>query len=155
MATRFPIVLICLAASVAEEATEPALRAELRRLIEAIQATKGPDFQEFVSPERGQTAVAAIREFQKFLREKRDPAMSELSRPILIPVLVTGADSEKTARACVHVVQYGSVMNRHLTSVEFSFEKVKDRWRVESVRRDAGCGALSNDKDSSGPLPTL
>jgi hypothetical protein len=147
MATRFPMVLICFAASVAEEATQPAVRAELQRVIDAIQRAKEPDLQEFASPPHAQTVVTGIRGFQKFLREQRDGAMSELSPPILIPVSVTGSDGDKKARVCVHAVQYGSVMNRLLTSVEFNFEKVKDRWRIESVRRDAGCGMLSNDKE--------
>ena len=153
MATRIPFLLMCFAGSCAfaEDALQSAVREELRRLIDAIQARREPDQRHFVSLTQSETVETAIRSLRKFLREQREPPLSELSPPVLVVDSVSAVDGK--AGACVHVVRYGSVINLRLTSVEFGFEKVKDRWRVESVRRDAVCG--EKEKGGRGWLPPL
>ena len=146
------LVMFCVgAAAFGEEAIPPSVKSELQRLIDAIQAPKEPDLREFVTPAHRETVVTAIRDLQKFLREQREPPMSELSPPVLVVDSVSAVDGK--ARACVHVIRSGSLLNLHLTSVEFGFEKAKDGWRVESVQSDSACGG--KEKGGSSWLPPL
>ena len=74
MTARIPVLLMCCvgATGFAEDAIPLAVKSELQRLIDAIQARKEPDLRDFVTPAHQQAVLTAIRDLQKFLREQRE-----------------------------------------------------------------------------------